>query len=364
MAGTDVSLDLGNLAKRKKRELDQGFFKKGILLGLFSGVTYGLYTAFITAAENLGVWGDWWSGFEATSFVVIFILPTIASALNDLCSALWALAVTAKQGKLGDFVLTLKSKPGLIMVGAALVGGPIATTCYIIALSQAGPIASPVAALNVTAGAIFGRVLYKQKLGGRTILGIAVCLAASVMIGSTALSGEVGSGMVTGLIFALIAALGWGLEGTIAGFGTSMIDSQIGITIRQCTSGIADLCILLPVLALIGGTGVGTAFGYLGQAITNTPWILVFLLSGFFAYISFASWYRGNSMCGSALGQALNGTYTFFAPLFTWIVMGIAMGLEGYALAPIAWVAAIVMLVGIFIMAVDPRDFLRKEDGK
>ncbi|MCC6102825.1 MAG: hypothetical protein LIV22_03210 [Olegusella sp.] len=361
MAVADVSLE--GLAKVKKRELDQSFFKKGIFLGLFSGITYGLYSAFITAAQNVGVWSNWWSSFESTSFIAIFIFPTIASALNDLCSAIWALVVTAKQGKLGDFTLTLKSKPGRIMIGAALVGGPIATTSYIIALSQAGPIASPVAALNVTAGAIFGRVLYKQKLSGRTILGIATCLVASIMIGSTALTGEMGSGVTTGLFFAVIAALGWGLEGTIAGFGTSMIDFQIGITIRQCTSGIANLCILLPVLSIIGNVGVGTAFNFVGQVVTNTPWCFIFLLSGFFAYISFASWYKGNSMCGSALGQALNGTYTFFAPLFTWIVVGIAMGLEGYSLAPIAWLAAIVMMVGIFIIAVNPKEFSRKEEN-
>ena len=35
------------------------FFKKGITLALFSGVTYGLYTAFLTMAMRKGVWEDW-----------------------------------------------------------------------------------------------------------------------------------------------------------------------------------------------------------------------------------------------------------------------------------------------------------------
>ena len=40
---------------------------------------------------------------------------------------------------------------------------------------------------------------------------------------------------VLGIILAIVAAFGWGLEGVIAGFGTSMIDSEIGIAIRQTT---------------------------------------------------------------------------------------------------------------------------------
>lgn len=352
------------LALKKKKLLDESFFKKGIILGLFSGITYGLYTAFITVAQNQGSWVDWWAGFDATAFLAIFILPTIAAALNDTCSGIWALVVTIKQGKFGDFLLTLKSKPGVMMVAAALVGGPIATTSYIIALSQAGPIATPVAALNVTAGALLGRILYKQQLGGRVIAGIAICLAASTMIAVPALTGEVEPGMVTGFVFALVAAFGWGLEGCIAGFGTAMIDSQIGITIRQCTSGLSQLIILIPVLALVGGVGLGEAYSFVGAAISNWPWVLIFLVSGFFAYVSFASWYIGNSMCGAALGMALNGTYTFFSPFFTWVILGLFMGLDGYALAPIAWVAAIVMTVGIFVIAVNPIDFFKKGEAQ
>ncbi|WP_251158587.1 hypothetical protein [Caniella muris] len=323
-------------------------------------MTYGLYSAFITVAQNQPQWPAMGAGIVATSFLAMFILPTIASAVNDTASALWALAVTARQGKLSDFAKTVRSRPGLIMVAAALVGGPLATTAYIIALSQAGPMATPVAALNVAAGAVLGRVLLKQKMGPRVVLGVLVCLAASVMIGSTALTGDVAPGLVTGLVFALVAAVGWGLEGCIAGFGTAMIDSQIGITIRQCTSGLANLMVLLPVLSLVGGKSLGATFGYVGQVVASPPILVLFLVSGFFAYVSFASWYISNSMCGAALGMALNGTYTFFGPLFTWVILGVVMGLAGYEMSPVAWVAALVMMAGIFIIAVNPLDFFKK----
>lgn len=350
-----------DLALSKKNALTQSFFKKGIALGLFSGITYGLYTAFLMVAQNRGIWIDWNVSLASAGFLLVFILPTIASALNDLASAVWALVITAKQGKLGDFFLTLRSKPGIIMVAAALAGGPIANAAYVIALSQAGPVVTPISALCPATGAILARILFKQKMGPRVILGIVICAVASGMIGLTSLTGEVQPGMVTGLILALIAALGWGVEGCIAGFGTSMIDSQIGITIRQSTSGIVNMFVMLPILTIVGSQGLDLTYGLVLDAIASVPSSVFFLVSGLFAYMSFATWYRGNSMCGTALGMALNGTYTFFGPLFTWIFVGLVMGVDGYSLTPIAWVAAVVMMIGIVVIAVNPFDYLKKE---
>lgn len=364
MAVTASIPEEGTLALKKKKILEASFFKKGILLGLSSGITYGLYTAFITVAEKRGIWLNWEATLGATSFLVIFILPTIAAALNDLCSALWALGVTIKQGKFSDFIATLRSKPGLFMVAAALAGGPIANAAYIIALSQAGPLVTPISALCPAIGAILSRIFFGQKLGPRVAGGIVICMCASGLIGITSLTGEVQPGVVTGLILGLVAALGWGIEGCIAGFGTSMIDSQIGITIRQSTSGLSNLIIMIPVLSLLGGVPVVEAYSYVGQAVLSGPSIIFFVISGFFAFISFASWYRGNSMCGTALGMALNGTYTFFGPFFMWIILGIVMGLDGYALTPICWIAAIVMMLGILIIAVNPFDFFKKETSE
>lgn len=364
MAMTTTVSDRLALARHKKKALEGSFFKKGIALGLFSGITYGLYTAFVTVAQNSGVWVEWGTTLATAAFLLVFVLPTIASAINDLCSAVWALAVTGAQGKIGDFFRTLRSKPGMFMVLAALAGGPIANAAFVIALSQAGPIVTPVSALCPAVGAVLARVFFGQKMGPRVVLGIAICAAASAMIGFTSLTGEVEPGMALGLALALVAALGWGVEGCIAGFGTSMIDSQIGITIRQATSGLVNLLVVLPLLTLAGGEGLGQTFALVGQAVSDLPSLVFFLVSGFFAYISFATWYRGNSMCGTALGMALNGTYTFFGPFFTWLVLGVFMGLEGFGLAPISWVAALVMLFGIVVIAMNPLDLFRKEDAE
>lgn len=347
-------------AKGAKKRLDSSFFKKGLTVAILSGMSYGLYTAFITVAMGKGIWADWNS--VLSNMAKVFLLGVLGAGLNDLFSAFWAIIMAVKGGKFRDFWLTIKSKPGVIMITAALVGGPIAGVAYIIAIQMAGPIVIPIAALNVAVGAILGRIFFKQPLTARMILGVIICIGASFMIGLTSLTGEGSSNMALGIVIALIAAIGWGFEGTIAGFGTSMIDYEIGITIRQLTSGLTNLFILLPILSIIEGGGFSIYGTLLSGAFTDGPSLIFFVISGFFTLYAFSLWYKGNSMCGAALGMACNGAYSFWGPFFSWLIIGVFMKQAGFDIPAIAWVAALVMAVGIVTIATNPLDFFKKKE--
>ncbi len=43
-----------------KRRLDASFLKRGVITAVLSGMSYGLYTAFMTLAMGEGVWGFWY----------------------------------------------------------------------------------------------------------------------------------------------------------------------------------------------------------------------------------------------------------------------------------------------------------------
>lgn len=350
-----------NNVQLAQEKMKSSFLKKGVAIALFSGICYGLYSAFLTVAMGKGIWEVWYgenSGFSA--FATIFILATLGSAINDLMSALWALGHAIVKGKFKDFLKTIPTKPGLIMIGAALIGGPIANVAYVIALQIGGSIVIPIAALNTAVGAILGRVLFKQELNGRMIGGIVICIISSFLIGATSLTGEAPDGMLIGILIALVAAFGWGLEGCVAGFGTSMIDYEIAITIRQVTSALANLAIVLPIMAIIDKMGIVKVFSLVGSGITDSS-IIFFIISGLFALYAFSLWYKGNGMCGAALGMACNGTYSFWGPFFCWIILGIIMKIDGWAIPTIAWIAAILMALGILIIALNPLDYIRKE---
>lgn len=348
-----------------KNKLSSQFFKKGVTVALLSGLFYGLYTAFLTLAMTKGVWADWYGSNTAglSAFFLTFVLGALGSAVNDTISGIWALISVGIKGKLSDFFRTIKTFPGVMMILAALIGGPIASAAYVIGIQMAGSIVIPIAALNTAVGAILGRVLFKQELNKRMVLGVAICVLAGVLIGTTSLGGDAPEGLLLGIGMALIAALGWGIEGCVAGFGTSMIDSEIGITIRQTTSGLGNLIILIPIFGMVGGNTKLTMELTL-QAFTSGPAMIWFLVSGICAYYTFMFWYRGNGMCGAALGMACNGTYSFWGPFFSWIILGIIFGMDGMALPPIVWVSAVLMAFGILVIAMNPMDLFRKKGGQ
>ncbi|MCL2424848.1 MAG: hypothetical protein FWD05_00770 [Oscillospiraceae bacterium] len=351
-------------AIQAKERLESKFLKKGLTLAILSGMFYGLYTAFITLGMSLGVWDDWYGVNTAalSAFTITFALGALGSAVNYSISAVWGLGIAGARGKLGDFFRSLKSRPGRIMVIAALVGGPISTSAYVIGLQLAGSIIVPIAALCPAIGAILGRLLYKQKLNTRKIFGIAVCLAASFIIGLQSVAPEAPPQMMLGIAIAFIAAIGWGFEGCVAGYGTSMIDFEVGILIRQSVSGLAALFILTPLFLFIGGDGFRT-LSLIGQVVTDSAAMPFFIISGFFTLYAFSLWYKGNAMCGTALGMAANGAFSFWAPFFCWIILGVIWGQDGWALSPIVWFAAILMFIGIVLIAVNPLTVFSKKKG-
>ncbi|MCT4535109.1 hypothetical protein [Halodesulfovibrio sp.] len=353
---------LGREAIIAKKKLDASFRTKGICIALLSAVVYGLYTAFLTLGMSKGVWADWYGANTAglTAFVITYFLGAVGSALNDSFSAVWALSLAATRGRLGDFFRCLKTKPGLVMVTAALIGGPIATTAYVVGLQLAGSIVVPIAALCPAIGAILGRVLFKQELNARMMLGIAICFLASFMIASTSLGGEAPDGQFLGICIAFIAALGWGFEGCVCGYGTSMIDSEIAITIRQTTSALSTLFIFIPVMAVMSGSF--DSLHLVTEALFCSDSIIWFAVSGLCAYLTFMFWYQGNGMCGAALGMSCNGTFSFWGPFGCWIILGIIFGIDGWSMPPIAWAAAVLMIVGIFTVAMNPLELFKKKE--
>ena len=111
-----------------------------------------------------------------SAFALVYTLSAVGAAVNDICSAVWTLIYAAIIGRLGDFARSINTKPGRILILAAIIGGPLASTAYVIGLQMAGSIIVPIAALNAAIGAIIGRIIYKQKLSGGMVAGIVICL--------------------------------------------------------------------------------------------------------------------------------------------------------------------------------------------
>ncbi len=354
-----------SLAKQKYKSHKTAYLRRGIIIAIISGILYGFYSAFLTKGMAVGIWGEWYGADVALSaFVITYVLGAVGCAVNDTLAGIWMLILSAVRGCLGDVFRCFKSKPGLMMFLAALAGGPIANTAYVIALSMAGPIAAAISALCAPCGALIGRIFLKQELNFRMICGIIICFLAGCVLSGTTFD-AVDMTKFIGMLIAFIAALGWGFEGAIGGYGVCMMDSQIGITIREITSGLSNIIIMVPVLSLIGmafgGNGIGEGLSLLGSAFTDSS-VIWFAFSGLSCGVSFMLWYKGNSMCGAALGMTCNAMYSFWVPLCCWILMGVIGGESGWGLSPIQWVMAVVIVFGIWLIAMNPLDLFKKEE--
>ncbi len=359
MSESSMAVSAGALEAKQAQE--KAYRKKGLFIALMSGFLYGGYTAFMTQGMATGIWETWYGG-AITGFALTYTLSAIGAATNDICSAVYTLIQAAVLGRLGDFFRTLKTKPGRILITVALIGGPLASTAYALALQTAGSIIVPIASLNAALGAIIGRIVYKQVLSKGMVLGIVICLAAATLIGSTGMSLDgFDPVMLIGFIAAFVCALGWGIEGAMGGYACSMVDTEVAITIRQVTSGIGNGIVLVSILSLIGGDGIGTGISMVGQALTDMPSIWLFLIGGIFASWSFKYWYKGAAMCGAALGMGCNGTYAFWGPVWCFVICGLVFGVDGYAIPWQGWVGAIVMVIGIFVLAISQQRATAKE---
>ena len=114
---------------------------------------------------------------------------------------------------------------------------------------------------------------------------------------------------------------------------------------------------LFPALAAIGGDAA--SLPALSAAALTSPAMPMFALSGLFAMPAYSFWYKGNSMCGAALDMACNGMYAFWTPLFMWLLLGVA-GIGGAPqnyppLSAAQWAGAIIMVTGIFLIAMGQR---------
>ena len=115
------------------------------------------------------------------------------------------------------------------------------------------------------------------------------------------------------------------------------------------------------IFGIIAGN-IGIAPRLTAQAFTSGPAMIFFVISGFFALFAYSLWYKGNSMCGAALGMACNGAFSFWGPFFCWIILGVICGIDGWSLPPIVWAAAILMIFGILMIAMNPLDLFRKKE--
>ena len=287
-----------------KTQQDVSFAKKGLFIALLSGVTWGLNGVILSFAFAAALFLDekYW-----------LLAPLTVGALHDTFSAFWLLIFNGVTGRIKELIRTLHSKAARPVILGALFGGPIAMSSYMLAMKLAGPAyIMPITALYPAIASIFASIFLKEKIGRRAWFGLTLCVIGGVVIGYTPPVGSLGNEFYLGIAFAVVATLGWGIEGVLATSGMDLLDPAVALNVRQLTSSIVYMLLVLP---LAGG------YMLLGPAMTNTSIGWVFPVAALVGAISYLCWYRAMNMTGVSRAMAINITYSlwgiFFSAVFT-----------------------------------------------
>lgn len=283
---------------------DLTYAKKGIFRGLLGGACWGLDGVLMGMVLALAPF---------TNNMSIFAAPLVGACLHDGFASLWLFIHNVINGKWRDYVRTLKTRPAKMIILAAILGGPIGMSGYLLGIYFAGAsYSAAITAAYPAIGAILGAIFLKEKISRRVWAGITLAIIGSLVVGFVPPEGSDHPHFYLGIGLAVVAAVGWAVEGVMSTYGMDLVDSDIAIGIREATSFFIYVFAILP---LFGGAAYQIL---LDSFTTSSGWYIAVI--GLVGATSFLSWYRAMNMTGVSRAMGLNVTFALWSVFFGWLL--------------------------------------------
>ena len=309
--------------------------------GIIAGVTWAIATVVLGIALSM-------APFISTE-QAIFLAPFVSTFLHDSFSAIFSFIFNAVKGNLKNVWKALRSKSGKYVVLAAVIGGPIGMTGYVLAVNYMGAAIGAVAsAIFPAVGSILACIFLKEKMKWYQWLFLIITL-----LGVYGLSYSPEIQFVNfwlGILGAAMCAFGWGIEAVILAkcLKDAEISDEYALQIRQTTSALTYGIVILPILS---------GWGFTANLFTSgTGWLIpIIAVAGLFATVSYLFYYKAISKIGASKAMALNVTYCAWAIVFTVIILQ-----DTSVLSPLTIGCAVVVLVCGIFAAADFKEIFRK----
>lgn len=286
------------LAEQIRTKQQYSHAVKGLFYGVVSGATWGLDGVILGIALGMAPFTDGGS---------LYAGALAGACMHDGFAGLWLCILNIFTGKWREYLRTLRTRAGLIVVLGALFGGPIAMSGYLVGINLAGATYSlAITAMYPAVGAILAVFILKEKITLRVWFGIITCILGAIIVGWTPPDSAAYPHFYLGLGLSLLATFGWGMEGVLSTYGMDMADPDIAIGLREATSFFVYLAAILPIAA--GLTMFWDAF------TQNVIWYMA--MAGLAGGLSYLMWYRALNTTGVGRAMALNVTYALWAIVF------------------------------------------------
>lgn len=121
----------------------------GFAFGLGAALTWALDTIILSIALGMPAF--------TTNVAAVALAPFVSTFLHDVCSAICAFLYMGLKHKLGKTWKALRSRAGLVIIVAAIIGVPVGMTGYVTAINNIGSgYAAAISAFFPAFGTFFG----------------------------------------------------------------------------------------------------------------------------------------------------------------------------------------------------------------
>jgi len=311
--------------------------------GILAGITWAVETVVLGIALAM-------SPFVSTE-QAIALAPFVSTFLHDFFSAIWSALFNGVRGNLPNVWKAVKTKSGRFVALAAIIGGPVGMTGYVLSVNYMGASIGAVAsAIFPAIGAVLAYIFLKEKMKwyqwvflGITLLGVyGLSYSPEIEI----------KNFLVGFVGTLMCAFGWGIEAVIVakGMQDDAVTDEYALQIRQTTSALVYGIILLPILR---------GWGFTVSLFTaHTGWLVpIIAIAALFATISYLFYYKAIAQIGASKAMALNITYSAWAIVFTVIILR-----DTSVLTPMTILCAVVVLICGIFAAADYKEIIGKRE--
>ncbi len=303
-----------------------------------AGLMWGLDTVFSAMALSM---------FPFISLKQAALMaPFVGVFFHDSISGIWTFIYIVITGKLRDLLRVMKTKSVRTAVMIGVLAGPIAMTGYYGAVNYMGASnAATFTAIYPAVGALFSTIVLRERLNYKAWLGLGLTIIGVIILGY---GGDSQSMTTTGILFGLMAILGWGGETVLCSVGfeaNENLKPEYILQIRQIISGFTYLIIFLPLLS---------AFPVVKDVIFYKETLFVFGLAALAGTISIIFYYKTIDSVGPTKAMGLNSTASIWSMIFALII-------QGKSITPTMIIAAVIVIFGTLYMVSQPR---RKAEKK
>jgi drug/metabolite transporter (DMT)-like permease len=323
-------------------ENNKGNYRVGVMSGMTSAITWGLDTVL------MGIVLLMIANNTSLPESAVFLAPLITAFFHDVFSTVWTLIFLTSKRQLGGLFRAMKTKSALFVVLAALMGGPIGMTGYLLAVKLIGPsYTAIISSLYPAVGAVLAYFILKEKMNKTAWIGLIFAIVGVCVIGYSA--GESGTSII-GFFCALLCVFGWGSECVICAYGMKgdEVSSEFALQIRQLTSAVVYGVLIIPIVG-----GIGLSFDILRTSVIW--WIGATAFAGTISYLFY---YKAIYKIGATRAMGLNITYVVWAIIFDIFINGREISL-------LTIICSLMVIGGVYFVAKAPEaDTLEGEEAQ